>query len=479
MVAETTDQAPAAVALLGSGGALERATSVFRQRYGDGNGHLEPHLDEVERILSGHLDRLAVSVDGSAAELSAVVDPAGSPHALLTVASAAELAPGGAAPLLDEAIEDSPAVVWLKDLDGRYLAVNARYEDRLGAEADQVCGKTDTELAAGESIEGLRLRDNDTDQSEPLELEYTVGAFDGRPAFAVLRFALRDDEGRPTAVCGVAAPVEDARLARSECERLMRIERWRRLDEFAICEELLDEWGLTRVSGAVAGNDVRSDFVRLEQELAAARAESLSLRDELETAQAEAERATRRDTSDGEPGWDPSSQRALAAALAGATEWRGVLKQAVKAIGAKGRWDAAVAWGPDDRRGSMRCVAMWTDDEAELGAFETRTWQHRQDVSKTEFGRARSRSAPTCLLELQDAEDELLRVAAEHRISAAVLVPIRDERETIGMLELLSGTATSPSSELMVALEGVALQLGGIARLLNLAASPRWGIGRL
>ena len=36
----------------------------------------------------------------------------------------------------------------------------------------------------------------------------------------------------------------------------MRIERWNPLDEIAICEELLDEWGLARVSSAVGATDV-------------------------------------------------------------------------------------------------------------------------------------------------------------------------------------------------------------------------------
>src|SRR5947209_4078272 len=101
------------------------------------------------------------------------------------------------------------------------------------------------EHAPQDSIEAPRLQARQMATEEPLELEYTVAAFDDRPAFAVLRFALRDRGGRPVAVCGVAAPVAEAHLARSECERLMRIERWSRLDDAAIREELLVEWDLT------------------------------------------------------------------------------------------------------------------------------------------------------------------------------------------------------------------------------------------
>src|SRR5262249_55072793 len=38
-------------------------------------------------------------------------------------------------------------------------------------------------------------------------------------------------------------------VARSECDRLMRIDRWGRLDAFAIRQELLEEWGLALTDG--------------------------------------------------------------------------------------------------------------------------------------------------------------------------------------------------------------------------------------
>jgi hypothetical protein len=121
---------------------------------------------------------------------------------------------------------------------------------------------------------------------------------------------------------------------------------------------------------------------------------------------------------------------------------------------------------------------MWTSDPAGLGTFETRTWQHRRDASTGEFGRARSRMAPTCVLELPSAEDSLLRAAAGEQMGSALLVPIRDGSETIAMLELLSRTGAAPNAELMTSLEAVALQLGTLAKLLKLADVPHWRVGR-
>ncbi len=135
-------------------------------------------------------------------------------------------------------------------MDRRYLRVNGKYAAALGTAAEEVLGKSDDELAQGQSVEGLRLRDGHDPKREPLEFEYTVATGDDRPPFAVLRFALRGAEAKPTAVCGIAAPLPQAHLARSECARLMRLAGWVTSDEQAVRAELVAEWGLTPADDA-------------------------------------------------------------------------------------------------------------------------------------------------------------------------------------------------------------------------------------
>ncbi len=595
---------------------------------------------EVELIAAGEADRLTVQLDGVEADLVAVVDAEGRRAAVLTIPVARDAGDAESiSPVIEEPLDESPAIIWLKDLDGRYLRVNRHYVEQLGTDPERVCGLTDAELTSAGSIEGPRLTERDSAGQDPLELEYRIDAFEERPAFAALRFALRDGDGQPTATCSVAAPLEEASLARSECERLMRIDRWGRLDTFAIRQELLEEWGLTladgssgppldrddRVAAALGERDeALATAVRLEQELstereqrgslraeselasrradelddavAAAQARSEELeqslargearvseleaeltgvrteleehmlsaervatalgerdealakaarleeelsteRDQRDTLRADSERAARRaDELDGAvaaaqarseeleqslargearvseleaelmaaqteleeqlpraeeqaasasapesdgPNCGAGLQRAVSAALVGLTEWRSVLKHTVDALGSEGGWDATIAWCPDVPHGTMRCGAVWVRDSAGLGSLESRIWQHRQDASTAEFGRARNRMAATCLLELESAEDPLLRVAAAEGIGSALLAPISSDGQTIAMLELLTHTATAPSAELMVSLEAVALQLGAIAQLLKLADVPRWRMGRV
>lgn len=756
---------------------------MFRSRYGADESYLGPHQREIQRVADGEVGRLALELDGAQAEAVAVVAPTGRHYALLRVLPGDDdAARPDVHPLLEEPIDDSPAIIWLKHLDGRYIRVNRRFCEELHTAPERVCGKTDRELPPEDSIEGVRLKANDLPKQEPLDLEYTVPAFNGRPAFVVLRFALYDREGQPIAVCGIAAPPAQARVARSEGERLMRIERWSRLDETAIRDALLKEWDLTLADAtplaAPAGDESGADgasgqptailaerdaalagLARSENELAEARQQTAALqdqlvaadrevrqlaqsvsaeqaqraeleqllssarerltqleaerdseraRDELEeeatadaralerrelerlhseldsaserdaalrdelrvaqedaaaartalgaeqqaaqalqaevetlreqleraaeveslgerarddvaavTAELEAERLvttqlreelrltheeasgvaaaldserelarqlredmrvaeeearqtrefleqerarleeerTRAQTeqeraqaeqaavetqaelaqirddlrlaheetatalaslsaereraealeaelaaahealrtvqtteaaesrpeeaTDGaSQTWDSAAQRALSAALAGVSEWRSALKEAVKTLGEKGGWDAVVAWCPEERRRSMKCVAMWPRGTADLAMFETQAWQSARDISAGEFGRAYGRPAPTCLLDLESAEDALLKGAAAHGISSSLLVPVRSGADTVAMLELFSRSTIAPDSELMLSLEAIALQLGGVSQLLNLAAAPHWTFGR-
>ena len=160
-------------------------------------------------------------------------------------------------------------------------------------------------------------------------------------------------------------------------------------------------------------------------------------------------------------------------------EWRAALKHATDTLGAEGGWDAAIAWSTERPGPAMRCGVVWMSDAADLGSFEARVWKHVEDPSTAEFGRARSRMAATCLLDLQSAEDPLLRAAADAGIGSAVLIPISDGGDTIAMLELLSKSSATPDPDLVVALDAIALQLGGLAHLFKFADDRDWRLGRI
>jgi PAS domain-containing protein len=261
-IASSPARAPA-LALIDGHGEVVRLTETFRAGFApEGSSHVSiwdfladpDQRSRLGRVLEGDLPRAELALPSAAgsiaAEAQAVIDGAVMRHALLTV-SRPEPDPeprSGADVLLhDPSIEDSPAVVWIKDLSGHYLRINRRYTERLGIDAASIDGRSDAELSPAHVVAEPHLLGGQSGGGEPLALEYTVDAAAGRGALTVLRFPIHDLDGVAVAVCGVAAAAADATTARSEAERLLRIERWAGLSIAAIRAEVLQEWQVAEV----------------------------------------------------------------------------------------------------------------------------------------------------------------------------------------------------------------------------------------
>lgn len=247
-----------AFALVGADRRILRATGAFGQTWEDAEAALEQST-ELELVLTGQAERETASIGHASVSIEAVRDAAGSRQALISIApeepgSDFEQGQEPEVPMLElqEPLDNSPAAIWLKDLEGRYLYVNNSYVRELGTPEDRLRGHTDNELSPRETVDGPRLTFARDGLDEPQQLEYTVPPFESRAALAAVRFVIRDREGRSVGVCGVAAPLDNAQLARAEADRLMHLERWTRMSQDELRAELLEEWGITP-GGAVAG----------------------------------------------------------------------------------------------------------------------------------------------------------------------------------------------------------------------------------
>lgn len=271
MSAASTTLSTPALALISSDRRIVHSTETFRHRYEDAEAACE-HSPELELVLAGQADAAVMNAGKVSLAIEAVTDTHGRRHAMLRPSS-----DEGPSPLetpisaIRELLDQSPVIAWLKDLDGRYLHVNRRYTTDLDTSEERLHLHTDAELPKRETVDGPRLRYADDGLQEPLQLEYTVPAFEGRPALVALRFVMRDLEGQPVGVCGVAAPLDEAQKAREEAVRLMRVERWSRLDPAAVRAELLHEWGVDADAAGVLGIDEPTGAVAIDEH--AARAE--------------------------------------------------------------------------------------------------------------------------------------------------------------------------------------------------------------
>ena len=117
-------------------------------------------------------------------------------------------------------IDEAPANIYVKDLDGRYVFVNAALVERTGIAAERWLGCTDVEiLGAGYTDD---WRDNDRRALDGRVDEIEVIGDPIESVYRSLKFALRDGAGEPYALCGISLDVTDryrAERARGVAER--------------------------------------------------------------------------------------------------------------------------------------------------------------------------------------------------------------------------------------------------------------------
>ena len=138
----------------------------------------------------------------------------------------------------------TPAVVYIKDVEGRYLLVNSRYEELFKVKNDEVRGKTDYEILPKEVADQFRTNDLKVlSEKRSFQIEENIPQDDGIHTYLSVKFPVYD-ESSVNGVCGISTDITEVRKAQDQLRRLSgSIMANQEIERTAIARELHDELG--------------------------------------------------------------------------------------------------------------------------------------------------------------------------------------------------------------------------------------------
>jgi PAS domain S-box-containing protein len=120
---------------------------------------------------------------------------------------------------LQSLLDNSTAVIYMKDMQGRYMMINHRYEDLFHLDRNEVKGKTDQEIFPKEIADAFQANDREAIAvGMALEKEEVAPQDDGLHTYLSIKFPLVDSEGKIYAVCGMSTDISDRKQAEVELQ---------------------------------------------------------------------------------------------------------------------------------------------------------------------------------------------------------------------------------------------------------------------
>ncbi|MFO7715378.1 PAS domain S-box protein [Desulfosarcina sp.] len=142
-------------------------------------------------------------------------------------------------------LQYTPAVVYIKDGDGKYTMVNSRFEELFNIRSTDVRGKTDQDFLAPEIAEQFFKNDDRVlRQKQSLQVEETIIINGEATTYLSSKFPLYDSKGRVTGVCGIATDITALKKAQERLRRLSAsIMHGQERERAYLARELHDELG--------------------------------------------------------------------------------------------------------------------------------------------------------------------------------------------------------------------------------------------
>ncbi len=154
----------------------------------------------------------------------------------------------------------SPNLIYLKDVEGRYLLINREYRNAPHVNRDQICGKKDIDIFPPDQAAVFHRSDLDVLRARvPLEFEEVAIHDDGPHTSIVQKFPLFDESGQIYAICGFVIDITERKRMEEELRCLSgRLLHLQDDERRRIARDLHDSTGQNLVALATMLGQLRS-----------------------------------------------------------------------------------------------------------------------------------------------------------------------------------------------------------------------------
>ncbi|WP_019502326.1 histidine kinase dimerization/phosphoacceptor domain -containing protein [Pseudanabaena sp. PCC 6802] len=135
-------------------------------------------------------------------------------HRAIAMRQEAETALQESEARLQDIIDNAPAAIYLKDLQGRYILINRKFQILFHLTREEVLGKTDRDIFPKDLADRLWEHDRQVIAEElPKEFEETISQPEGDRTLLSIEFPLHNTADRFYAVCGISTDISDRKRA--------------------------------------------------------------------------------------------------------------------------------------------------------------------------------------------------------------------------------------------------------------------------
>lgn len=112
--------------------------------------------------------------------------------------------------LLQSILDNATSIIYVKDMQGKYVLINKQFKEYLNVEDTEIIGKTDFDFTEPNQAERYKFTDDEVIRSgKPVEIEEVIKTYTGTHNILIIKFPLLDAENKMYGISGIATDITE------------------------------------------------------------------------------------------------------------------------------------------------------------------------------------------------------------------------------------------------------------------------------